>query len=142
MKLSTKSRYAVEALFYMTLNAKEQPLSIADIAEATSLSAKYLEQIFLILRRRGILRAVRGSRGGFILTALPEEITVGQIVRAIETHVVPVACVTDLSQCHSRTRDHCVTRALWIRMAKALNDYMDSITFGALRTVYEGGQHG
>ncbi|MBC8531271.1 RrF2 family transcriptional regulator [Gehongia tenuis] len=142
MKLSTKSRYAVEALFYMALNAKEQPVSIADIARATSLSAKYLEQIFLILRRKGILRAVRGSRGGFILAALPEEITVGQIVRAIETHVVPVVCVTDLSQCRSRIRDRCVTRALWIRMAKALNDHMDSITLATLRAAYEGGQNG
>lgn len=132
MKLSTKSRYALEALLYITLYADGKPISISEIAEGTELSEKYLMQIFFRLRKHGFLDTVRGKTGGFLLAAPPEQITAGSIVHALEGTLVPVACAEDLSACKSPVRDQCVTRGLWMQISSLIGGILDSMTLASL----------
>ncbi|WP_040196655.1 RrF2 family transcriptional regulator [Candidatus Soleaferrea massiliensis] len=136
MKISTKSRYALEALLYMALYSPDEAISIKRIAAETGISEKYLEQIFLGLRRAGILETVRGAKGGFLLALKPDEISVGRILRTFEKNMEPVVCVGDLSQCKSSVRATCVTRRLWIQMYDSVSEIIDTVTLETLMRRY------
>lgn len=137
MKLSTKSRYALEALVYMTLHADGNPMSAADIAAGADISEGYLEQIFFRLRKAGFLKTVRGKAGGFLLARLPEDIAAGDVVRALEGTLVPVSCAEDLSACTSPVRDRCVTRWLWVRTAEEIGGILGGFTLRSLADSFE-----
>lgn len=132
MKLSTKSRYALEALLYMALHAHDHPVSIGEISRETGISEGYLDQIFFRLRKAGLLTAVRGKAGGFLLASSPEKISAGCIVRALEGTLVPVSCAENLSACKSPVRDQCVTRALWVRLSHEIGNILDGMTLASL----------
>ena len=136
MKLSTKSRYALEGLLYITAYAPKEAVRIKQIAEYTKISVAYLEQIFFLLKKSGLLTAIRGSKGGYTRALPPEEITVGMIIRSIEPHIVPVDCVTDLSACHSRVRANCVSRQIWIGLNQSINQVVDHLTLKDLSERY------
>lgn len=84
MRLSTKGRYGVKALFELAYHYGTGPLSLKEIAERQGLSEHYLEQIAAPLRRAGLVTSVRGAQGGYALGRPPEAITVGEILRALE----------------------------------------------------------
>lgn len=132
MKLSTKSRYALEALVYMALYSDGNPMTASEIAAGTELSVGYLEQIFFRLRKADLLKTVRGKAGGFLLSLPPEEVTAGGVVRALEGTLVPVACAEDLSACTSPVRDRCVTRWLWVRISNEISGILDAVTLRSL----------
>ena len=132
MKLSKKSRYALEALVYMTLYSDGKPMKAGEVAAGMEISAGYLEQIFFRLRKTGFLKTVRGKSGGFLLAAPAEETTAGGVVRALEGTLVPVACAENLSACTSPVRDRCVTRWLWVRMSDEIGRILDGMTLRSL----------
>ncbi|MBC5649523.1 RrF2 family transcriptional regulator [Christensenella tenuis] len=136
MKLSTKSRYALEALLYMALHAYDHPVSTGEISKETGISEGYLDQIFFRLRKAGLLTAVRGKAGGFLLASSPEETSAGSVVRALEGTLVPVACAEDLSACKSLVRDQCVTRALWVRLSREIGNILDGMTLASLAEAF------
>ncbi|HEX4474670.1 MAG TPA: Rrf2 family transcriptional regulator [Polyangiaceae bacterium] len=84
MKLSKKGRYAVRALFDIAFNNEGQPTQVKDIAERQTIPARFLEQIFQDLKRAGIVASKRGPQGGYSLARLPERISLGDVVRALE----------------------------------------------------------
>lgn len=84
MRLSTKGRYGVKALFELAYHYGSGPLSLKEIADRQGLSEHYLEQIAAPLRRAGLVTSVRGAQGGYTLGRPPETITVGEILRALE----------------------------------------------------------
>ena len=135
MKLSTKSRYALEALLYMALYSGGRPMRIAEIAAGTGISEGYLEQIFFRLRKAGLLSAVRGKGGGFLFSS-PEKTSVGSLVRTLEGTLVPVACAEDLSACKSPMRDRCVSRALWVRLSHEIGGVLDGIRLASLAEAF------
>ena len=142
MKLSTKGRYALEGLFYMAIATPDRAVSIKEIATGTGISAAYLEQIFFKLKQSGIIRTVRGARGVFIFNQPLSEISVGQIIRAVEGSLVPVKCVESLSACTSRVRGTCISRQVWVELSDALARAADSITLDRLRTEWKTEQEG
>ena len=93
MKISTKGRYALRMLVDLAENQKEGYLSLNEIAERQNISKKYLEQIVPMLTKAGLLRTNRGNKGGYRLNADPEKCTVGDILRATEGSLAPVACL-------------------------------------------------
>ena len=121
MKLSTKSRYALEGLLYLAAYFPDKPITARQVAEGVQVSVPYMEQIFFTLKQAGLLKAVRGARGGFLLAIAAEQITAGMIIRAIEGDLAPVACVHNLDACNSKVRDVCVSRRLWSNVTKPLN---------------------
>ena len=100
-----------------------------DVAEAQDISLAYLEQIVSSLRRTGLLTSVRGARGGYRLGRPPDDITVGEVLRALGGALVPVTCLAD-GECHREAS--CATRAVWQTVYDKLSETLDSITLADL----------
>jgi Rrf2 family protein len=137
MKLSTKSRYALEGLLYLAIHGGgSKPLSVKDIATGTGVTTAYMEQIFFSLKKSDLVTTVRGAKGGFILGKTEESITVGMIIRTIDGNIVPVKCVESLSSCTSRVRSNCLSRQIWIRLSDAISEAADRMTLKDLKNKY------
>ena len=132
MMVSTKGRYALRMMIDIAENSDNKisiknMIPIKDISERQGISDKYLEQIVTNLTRAGLLRSGRGSGGGYMLTKTPGQYTVGEILRAIEGKMVPVACLEDeINQCERSS--YCKTLGFWKGLSKVIDDYVDSVT--------------
>ncbi len=144
MKISTKGRYALEALLDMALQDTAGYVALKGVGERRGLSENYLEQIFSDLRRSGLVQSLRGQQGGYRLARDPARITAGEILRAVEGPLVPVACVANApgsgssaggaragQACCPRI-DRCVTRGVWIRVTDAMERAADGVTLADL----------
>lgn len=127
MKISTKGRYALRMMIDIAQNSNGNWVAIKDISERQGISTKYLEQIVTYLTRTDLLRSGRGPQGGYMLTRKPENYTAGDIIRAIEGRLAPVACLADEENSCPR-KDFCKTLTFWEGMFDQINDYVDSIT--------------
>lgn len=130
MRLSTKSRYGLRALFDMAYHAGTLPAQIKDISRRQNISPRYLEQIFQDLKRGGLLKSRRGPQGGYLLSRKPHEITVQQIITAAEGEMALVDCVKSGKGCKKECEfdNECVTQKVWMEASKRLNDYLGSVT--------------
>jgi Rrf2 family protein len=108
-------------------NAAKGKVSIKEISERQNISVKYLEQIVPNLIRAGLLRSERGASGGYMLTREPSQYTIGEILRAIEGRLAPVACLND--ETNYCERSHlCKTLNFWTGLYQLVNNYVDSVT--------------
>jgi Rrf2 family protein len=133
MKLSTKSRYGVRALFDMAYHAGTLPAQIKDISRRQNISPRYLEQIFQDLKKAGLLKSRRGPQGGYSLTRPPEEINVKQIILAAEGELQLVDCVKGRRKKGEKSPrcefdNQCITQPLWTQASKILSDYFESVS--------------
>jgi Rrf2 family protein len=136
MRLSTKSRYGLRALFDIAYNAGTQPAQIQDISRRQDISPRYLEQIFQGLKKNGILKSKRGPQGGYCLAKSPEEITVRAVIEATEGDTLLVDCTSKKKgECHFD--GSCVTQTVWEESNRQLNEFFESIT---LKTLCERGE--
>ena len=127
MKISTKGRYALRMLIELAAHQQGEYMSLKEISEHQNLSKKYLEQIVPLLNKGGLLRTNRGNKGGYILAKDPKECTVGDVLRATEGSLAPVACLEyEVNDCPRASQ--CATLYVWEGLAKAVSDYLDSIT--------------
>ena len=129
MKVSTRGDYASRALLSLALHGGQtQPTSVRDIAERTGLPQPYLEQILLALKGAGLVRSKRGVGGGYVLARSPAEITLGQIVSAVEGPIV----AGDFGEPHQNGAcDHegqCVLLAVWAEVGARMRSQLDSYT--------------
>ncbi len=130
MKISTKGRYALKAVLYLA--EQNRPVNIRTAAEGAGVTEKYLEQLFFLLRKEGVLDTVRGPKGGYFIVGDIRELTAGDIVRAAEGDLTPVPCVKDPNNCVSQQQDSCLTRALWIKIYDAVFSVLDTTTLAQL----------
>lgn len=113
MKISTKGIYALEIVTDLALHTREGGLvSLGDVADRRKLSQKYLERIVKALKDGGIVESSRGARGGYRLTRAPLDITVKDVLNAVEGSLAPVECLTDRAGCGIGC-DACLTRNTW-----------------------------
>ena len=126
MKLSTRGRYGIHAMYDLALNADGGPQSIKAIAEREGVPEAYLEQLIAVLKREGLVTSTRGAQGGYMLARRPEEITVGDVLRALEGGLNLVECLDEEETC-GRTCD-CPSRVVWLKMRDGLNKIVDGIT--------------
>lgn len=126
MKLSTRGRYATRAMLDLALHLGEGPLLAKDISSRQQISARYLEQVFTPLRVAGLVKTIRGARGGFSLARPTSEIRLLDIIRATEGSTAPVECVDDAQACPRSTS--CVARDVWVRMKQATDEVLASTT--------------
>jgi len=126
MKLSTKGRYATRAMLDLALRFGQGPILVKDISRREEISERYLEQILTPLKIAGLVRVIRGARGGFTLARLPSEIRLIEIIQIMEGSTAPVECVDDARIC-SRS-DLCITREVWAEMKKAIDTVLESTT--------------
>ena len=128
MKLSTRGRYGLKAMFQLGLYFGEGPIALNQIAVEQKLSESYLEQLFSALRKEGLINSVRGAQGGYMLSRKPEEITVGQILRCLEGDMAPSDCVMEVDGIQCSREDECVTKLVWLKIKGSVDDVIDSIT--------------
>ena len=126
MKLSTRARYGMRAMFELAKAKPDCPVSVKEIAQRQALSAKYLEQIAVALKAAGLVKPVRGMRGGYMLTEHPKSITLGDIYEALEGSTAPVECVDDPVSCELHAS--CPTRDIWVEMKTAISSILDNTT--------------
>lgn len=128
MKLSTRGRYGLKAMFQLALYSGKGPIPLKQIADEQKLSESYLEQLFAALRKEGLINSVRGAQGGYMLSREPREITVGQILRCLEGDMAPSDCVIDSDGFGCSNEDECVTKLVWIKIKDSVDEVIDSIT--------------
>lgn len=128
MRLSTKGRYGVKAMFDLALNCCGEPVPLKSIAERQGLSEAYLEQLMAGLRKAGLVKSVRGAQGGYVLGDSPDKITVGEIIRSLEGSMAPVDCVIENEVSECEKAEYCVTRIVWAKIRDSINQVVDSIT--------------
>ena len=137
MRLSTRGAYGVRAMTDLALNCGESPCCIQSVSDRQGISVSYLEQIFNRLRRGGLIRSVRGPGGGYVLNKSADEITVGDIIRAVERndYISSVSCVNPRERgegCSDPRSAQCAARVLWQRIGTRIEEIFDSVTLGDL----------
>lgn len=127
MKLSTKGRYGLRAMYELALiYDSNSPLPIKSISLKTGFSDQYLEQIFASLRKSDYVISVRGAQGGYLLAKAPEDITVGDIIRCLDGPIEPSVCVSDSEP--FLCGDDCATRVVWQKLKNSIDECLDSIS--------------
>lgn len=127
MKMSTRGRYGMRLILDIAVNGKERPVALKDIAARQEISGKYLEQITSRLSKAGLVRGTRGVGGGYLLSMPPEEITAGDVLRALEGNLTLVECKEPGGvACHRASE--CPTTGLWREMCGAMERVADSYT--------------
>jgi len=112
----------------LALHADEGPVPRSDIAERQEVSAHYIEQLFVKLRRAGFIESVRGPGGGYTLAQSADQIKVGNIIRTVEGPIALVHCVAPQQEAACHRADSCVTHLLWKRLSDRVAEVLDSIT--------------
>jgi len=130
MLVSTKGRYALQLALYVARAESMGTVAVRYVAEAQDISVKYLEQLARALVGAGVLQSVRGKGGGYKLAKPADQITAGDVLRAVEGDMVPVPCVGSDSDCPRI--DICSTVDFWIGLDKVIEDYVDGVTLETL----------
>ncbi|OGN96204.1 MAG: hypothetical protein A2Y89_01505 [Chloroflexi bacterium RBG_13_51_18] len=126
MKLSTRTRYGTRALLELALHQGEGPVFLKDIARQQQISLSYLEHLVAPLISGGIIRSVKGPKGGVTLVKKPEDIRLMEITLLLEGSIAPVECVDNPDVCERST--HCVTRDIWTEVKDAMNGVLEATT--------------
>lgn len=142
MKLSTKGRYGLQLMVDLGVYSKERHISLKSVSERLGISESYLEQLAALLKKNKLVKSVRGAQGGYFLAKPPEEISIGDILRALEGSLAPTEC-----SCENTTHYHCelncalngkcVTKSVWERIRDGINQVVDSIALKELIEDYE-----
>ena len=126
MKLSSRSRYGFRAILELAVDYGKGPLQIKTIAKREDISNKYLEQLIAMLKASGLVRSIRGPRGGYELTRPPNEIKLSDVFKTLEGPLVAVECLEHPEFCPRCT--DCVTRQVWAKIQSAMLGVLDNIT--------------
>ena len=126
MKLSTRSRYGFRAMLELSLAYGQGPLQIRTISERQDISGKYLEQLIATLKSNGLVRSIRGPKGGYLLTKPPSDIKLSDIFSALEGPIVTVDCLIHMDCCPKQ--DNCPTRPIWLEIQNAVENVLKSKT--------------
>ena len=120
MKLSAKGRYAIKAMINIALNTSKEPKTLLQIAKHQGISLSYLEQLFALLRKHNLVSGIRGPGGGYKLSDEPDNITIAQIINAINS---------------DKVRNEPIERkdeVIWSKFSAKLCNYLETVTLGSL----------
>jgi len=126
MRLSTKGRYGARLMLELSLYYGQGPVLLKDIAERQGISEKYLGHLIPPLKAVGLIFSIRGAHGGYNLAKPPQEITLAEVLQAVEGGLVLVECVTSPAVCNRV--ESCVTRDIWGLISKKMKEELSSIT--------------
>jgi Rrf2 family iron-sulfur cluster assembly transcriptional regulator len=129
MRLTTKGRYAVTAMLDLALSGESEPVTAAEISKRQKIPLPYLEQLFRKLRHDHLVESIHGPGGGYRLARMPEEISIADIIQAVDEPV-------DATQCHGKLNCHagqrCMTHDLWAHLNLEINRYLASVMLSHL----------
>ena len=126
MRISTRGRYGLRAMFELARGFGQAPILMSTVAQRQDLSRKYLHALLTALKAAGLVRSVRGIGGGFTLTKAPEDIRLSDILHGLEGPMSLVDCVADERVCNRSSR--CPTRRIWQELAGAIENVLDNVT--------------
>jgi len=133
MQVSSKGKYSVRAVLDIAQHSDGTPVPLAAISQREGISLMFLEQLFQSLRKGNIVKSVRGSHGGYVLARDPSEITIGEIVRLIESPLYTSSCFSKAESVDDcRISSSCVSGAIWKQLAEHVDNFLDSITVADL----------
>ncbi len=127
MKISTKGRYALRMMLDIAGQGEGAVVSLKEISQRQDISVKYQEQIVMQLSRAGFLTSVRGPSGGYRLSRHPKDYRIGEILRAIEGSLAPIACLEEENSHCGKCMD-CQTLPFWQGLDTVINEYVDRFT--------------
>jgi len=130
MKVNTRVRYGLRAILQIAEQYGGEPVPISAIAESQEISGKYLEQVVGALRRAGLIVSRKGVRGGYTLGRAPGEITLWDVISALDSHTAPVDCVPEPQTCDRS--DGCLTRSIWTLLDQRLKEFWTGFTLADL----------
>lgn len=128
MKLSTKGRYAVMAMADLAKNSGGKPVALADIAARQEISLSYLEQLFARLRRRGLVRSVRGPGGGYLLGRPTEDTRIADIIQAVDEPIRATRCLPGAPKGCTGLNGPCITHDLWEELGNHIHLFLSAIS--------------
>jgi len=129
MRLTTKGRFAVTAMLDLALQNTDKPVTLADISERQGISLSYLEQLFSRLRRNGLVKSVRGPGGGYRIAKNQAEITISEIITAVDEQIDATQCGGQ-ENCHDERR--CMTHDLWASLNDKILEYLSGVSLADL----------
>jgi Rrf2 family protein len=130
MRVSTRGRYSLRVMLDLAANDTGEYIPLRDIAHRQDITIKYLEQIITLLHKAGYLRSLRGSGGGYRLAKPPAEYVVGDILRAAEGSLAPLACLEGTEPCDRGA--FCPTQPFWQGLYRVITAYVDGVTLADL----------
>jgi len=137
MRLTTKGRFAVTAMVDLSMRQTRGPVTLAAISERQHISLSYLEQLFGKLRRAKLVNSVRGPGGGYNLAKPISDITVAEIISAVDEPIDATQCAGK-ENCNDDRR--CITHDLWATLNEKMNDYLGSVTLADVVSHQQGKQ--
>lgn len=134
MELTTRGRYAVTAMTDLAISSGGAAVPLSAVAERRAISLAYLEQLFVALRRAGLVESARGRSGGYRLARAARDITIAEIMAAVEEGTTMTRCGDAAVGCTGQTR--CLTHGLWQALGEEIADFLENVT---LEDVAAGG---
>jgi Rrf2 family transcriptional regulator, iron-sulfur cluster assembly transcription factor len=128
MRLSTKGRYAVMAMVDLAQHSGGEPVSLAEIAERQEISLSYLEQLFAMLRKSGLVKSVRGPGGGYLLAHDRSEIRVADVILAVDEPIRATRCAPGAPVGCRGNQMRCLTHDLWEELGNQIHLYLNSVS--------------
>ncbi len=132
MKLTTKGRYAVMAMADLAANQNNKPVSLNDISLRQNISLSYLEQLFLKLKNKKLVKSIRGSAGGYILEKKPSDITVSNIIFAVDEQIKTLKCKKESKKGCNGKSVKCITHNLWDDLEQHITNFFDNVNLNDL----------
>ena len=132
MKVSSKEQYGLRAMIELTGRYGEGPVPLSEVAEAQDMSLDYLEQVVPSLRDAGLVYSTRGAKGGYELSRSPDEITVGEVLHALDGDILSVRCVSEEPERACTRSPTCAARTVWQTIHSRVLETLDSMTLADL----------
>lgn len=126
MKISTKGRYGLRAMLDLAIYSDGEHISLSSIAERQNISSNYLEQVFSILRKSGLVKSVKGAQGGYILAEKPDKIRIGTILRALEGDLSVIDPNDSVAE--NNSVEYCLKANVWDEINASIDKVVDSIS--------------
>ena len=132
MKLSTRGKYGVRAVFEIARRYGKGPITSKEISDRQGISSSYLEQILHKLGKAGVIESVRGPAGGYLLARRPADLTIGDIIRTLEGPIALSHCLEPGESGDCNQADDCMARMVWAKAGAKIEEALDNISFNDL----------
>ena len=142
MKISTKGKYGLEALADLAIYGANDYINLKSISERQGISYKYLEQLFMLLKKDGIVESIRGAQGGYKLARNAKEISVNDILNSLEGPLALVDCILEIREKRCDQFECCITRVLWQKIMKELDEVTEAISLDDIATLFKASRKG
>ena len=127
MKLTTKGRYAVMAMADLALFRDKGPISLTDISLRQNISLPYLEQIFIKLKNKNLVKSTRGAKGGYVLEKPANDIKISNIISAVDEEVKMLNCKKESKKGCNNKSTKCITHNLWDQLDQHINNFFEKV---------------